>query len=85
MAEGRLGRKVGHGFYEYRDGGGERIPGPVSGDPGPAVAAIRAGVEREAQSMAEAGLATRPDIDLALRLGAGHPIGPIERRARTSR
>ena len=28
------------------------------------------------------GVATAPDIDLALRLGASHPIGPFERASR---
>ena len=80
VAAGRLGRKTGQGFYAYVDG--RREPGPSAGDPGRVVARILAGIEREADAMVEAGLATAADVDLALRLGAGHPLGPFERRAR---
>jgi 3-hydroxybutyryl-CoA dehydrogenase len=79
VADGRLGRKTGRGFFTYRDG--VRVPGEVSGDAAPAVAGILAGIQREARAMAEAGIATSTDIDLAMRLGAGHPVGPFERGA----
>ncbi len=79
VAAGRLGRKTGSGFYPI-----DHAPGPSSGTA--AVDAAAAVVERtevaivnEAYRAVGDGVATAADIDLALRLGAGHPIGPFER------
>ena len=53
-------------------------------DPGSAAIAERIvlAVVNEAWHALGDGVATRADIDLALRLGAAHPIGPFERTER---
>ena len=85
VADGRLGRKTGLGFYAYRDG---RPDGPGPGfatatDAGLAaptiVERVVAGIDHEARLAVADRVATPADIDLALRLGAGHPAGPFER------
>jgi 3-hydroxybutyryl-CoA dehydrogenase len=82
---GRLGRKTGEGFYRWRDGRrGEpadefgRLP---AGSVGADEIADRIGlcVVNEAWHALGDGVASEPDIDLALRLGAAHPAGPFER------
>lgn len=87
VAEGRLGRKSDLGFYAYRDGRRDG-PGPgfataaasVPGLTAPAIVErIIDAIDREARLAVEDGVATPADIDLALRLGAGHPVGPFER------
>ncbi|HEY7131583.1 MAG TPA: 3-hydroxyacyl-CoA dehydrogenase NAD-binding domain-containing protein [Candidatus Limnocylindrales bacterium] len=82
---GRLGRKSGEGFYAYPDGRrGEvaeafRLPATALGDD-----AIRdrilGAIDAEARLAVEEGVASAADVDLALRLGANHPVGPFERR-----
>ena len=84
VADGRLGRKVGSGFYRYTDHGGATIDDefarPTTGLAGEAIAAaIIAAIGEEAVRARDEGVATEADIDLALRLGAAHPIGPFER------
>jgi hypothetical protein len=78
---GRLGRKSGGGFLALEPAMKEGV-GP---DLAPDLAAT-AVIERttiaivnEAYRVLGDGVATASDIDLALRLGAGHPIGPFER------
>jgi 3-hydroxybutyryl-CoA dehydrogenase len=84
---GRLGRKAGVGFYRYDDGP------PVPVDPVPdrtatvdgaapleasaIVERLRLAIVNEAWHALGDGVATEGDIDLALRLGAGHPDGPF--------
>lgn len=83
---GHLGRKAGRGFYRYEDGRsvGEADPAVASG-PGGSLppAAIRArivdAIVAEARLAVADGVAQPDTIDLALRLGAGHPRGPFER------
>jgi 3-hydroxybutyryl-CoA dehydrogenase len=83
--EGRLGRKAGEGFYRYGADGAPLGPGrgfqrrPASA-PGAAaiVERIVLAVVNEAYFALGERVATRADIDLALRLGAGHPRGPFE-------
>ena len=84
---GRLGRKTGEGFYRYPGGRrGEPAAEFASGGTDPDPAGIRdrilVAVDREATIAVEEGVATPDAIDLALRLGAGHPEGPFERMAR---
>ena len=78
VAAGRLGRKTGGGFR----GAGSEVE-PPSGAGGPAVATILERMELaiidEAYRVLGEGVADARDIDLAMRLGAGHPLGPFER------
>jgi 3-hydroxybutyryl-CoA dehydrogenase len=88
-AEGRLGRKTGAGFYEYLDGRrGAVAPEfrisdpPVTAMPAADITSrILEAIDAEARRTLAEGVATESDIDLALRLGAGHPMGPFERMA----
>ena len=84
---GRLGRKTSAGFYRY-DGG---VRGPV--DPafanGPTIldadeirARVLTAIDAEARLAVSEGVASPSEVDLALRLGAGHSVGPFERAAR---
>jgi 3-hydroxybutyryl-CoA dehydrogenase len=87
VAQGRLGRKTDGGFYRYEDG---RLLGPAADlgvrpsssnplDAGAIAARIVLAVVNEAYRAAGDDVATRADIDLAMRLGAGHPSGPFQR------
>jgi len=83
VAAGRLGRKAGAGFYGY-DGPVEAAA--VIADPDAAIRAriverIELAIVNEAHRALADGVASREAIDLALRLGAGHPVGPFERWA----
>ena len=91
VAAGDLGRKTSRGFYQYEGGrqigvseefrriGGTTAASAIS-------ARIIAAVDLEAHRAREEGVATEADIDIALRLGAGHPQGPFEReRTRSGR
>ncbi len=83
----RLGRKRGVGFYEY-DASGHRVrPGPGFGrrggkhvplEPAALAARVRLALANEAFFALGDGVATADQIDVALRLGAAHPQGPIE-------
>jgi 3-hydroxybutyryl-CoA dehydrogenase len=87
---GRLGRKTGEGFYRYEAGRPAGVSPRFAVDAHPATAlgddAIRErildAIGREARLAVDEGVASAADVDLALRLGAGHPVGPFERAGR---
>jgi 3-hydroxybutyryl-CoA dehydrogenase len=95
VREGNLGRKTGAGFYRYQDGeqreslvlveaarSGEAQDRPGAPLPAEAIRQrILAAVDAEARDVASEGVATPHDIDLAMRAGAGHPVGPFGRMA----
>jgi 3-hydroxybutyryl-CoA dehydrogenase len=90
VEDGRLGRKTGGGFYAYgRDGRstgphpdliGTKPPGGEASD-GEIVERIWGAIVNEAYRVRDEGVASEADIDVALRLGAAHPVGPFERAA----
>jgi 3-hydroxybutyryl-CoA dehydrogenase len=88
VAEGHLGRKTGIGFYRYLDGRRQVVADTRSGMNAHHLAAdeirhrILSAIDAEAREAAIQGVATPADIDLAMRAGAGHPVGPFERAAR---
>jgi 3-hydroxybutyryl-CoA dehydrogenase len=95
VAGGRFGRKTGRGFYAYDSGG--RPTGLAEPDDGSraggvltlATAAIQerilSAVAAEAERVVAEGVASEAAVDLALRLGANHPVGPFERARGLSR
>ena len=82
VEEGRLGRKTGAGFYD--DAGGR--PGDPAADLAVMAAAgaseivsrIEQAIAHEAELALNDEVASSDSIDLALKLGAGHPSGPFE-------
>jgi 3-hydroxybutyryl-CoA dehydrogenase len=81
VAEGRLGRKSGHGFYEYDEQGKVEPDGGADLDPGLRRAILERVVSQlvnEACFAAGEGVAAPGDIDAAMRLGLNHPRGPFE-------
>ena len=83
VADGRLGRKAGVGFYRYVDGA-RSIDAAFATDDPPTMAdtaivsMIETAIAAEAERAAADGVATADDIALALRLGAGHPRSPFD-------
>lgn len=88
VAEGRLGRKSGRGFYAYDDGRRGAVDPAFAGatrvEPAEIRRRILAAIDAEARRALDEAVATADDIDLAMRLGAGHPRGPFERGAPTT-
>jgi 3-hydroxybutyryl-CoA dehydrogenase len=82
VAAGRLGRKAGRGFHRYDADG--RVVAPPDADSADPVSAtvperVTLAIVDEAYRAAGEAVASPADIDTALRLGAGHPMGPFER------
>ena len=93
VAEGRLGRKSGHGFYEYAEGT-RRKPDPNLGIAAPTLDAERlaridpaapailprllAQIANEAAFALEEEVGSPADMDTAMRLGFNWPRGPLE-------
>jgi 3-hydroxybutyryl-CoA dehydrogenase len=87
VAAGRLGRKTDGGFYAYDDAG--RAAGPATSFDGPPdppgggdveiARRLTLAIVVEAYRAVGDGVASPADVDLAMRLGASHPIGPFER------
>jgi 3-hydroxybutyryl-CoA dehydrogenase len=81
VAAGDLGRKTGRGFYRHDetthsprlDVGGSPTSRVVSLAAATIVDRIRLAIDDEAALAVADGVATAADIDMALRLGAGHP------------
>ena len=93
VAAGRLGRKSGHGFYDYREGSHRRdnresaepldldaaLSDPWDDSPeGAVLGRILAQIVNEAHFATAAGVGTRTDADKAMRLGFNWPRGPFE-------
>jgi 3-hydroxybutyryl-CoA dehydrogenase len=88
---GTLGRKTGRGFYRYDDSGhilgvSPDLPAhkaqPQAGHRADElVDRLTLGIVNEAYRALDEGVASAADIDLALELGAGHPLGPFARAA----
>jgi 3-hydroxybutyryl-CoA dehydrogenase len=85
LAADQLGRKNGRGFYRYENGRrigvSDGFSAATPGETSDAVLRDRilAAIAAEAHHALDEGVASGDDIDLALRLGAGHPMGPFER------
>jgi 3-hydroxybutyryl-CoA dehydrogenase len=79
VEEGHLGRKTGRGFYEHPSQAGTPRSEERSPDADAIVDRITLAVIAEAYRALGDGVALADEIDLALRLGAGHPSGPFER------
>jgi 3-hydroxybutyryl-CoA dehydrogenase len=88
---GRLGRKTRLGFYRYSAEGASSTAEPPAGlprtaagpaaglDPGAIVERVNLAIVNEAYRAVEERVAAPGDIDLAMKLGASHPMGPFER------
>ena len=82
VAEGRLGRKTGEGFYRYEDGrptalAWDSANGSLRDDE--IVARLELPIINEAYLAVGEGVAEPADVDRAMKLGANHPYGPFER------
>ena len=80
VAEGRLGRKSGRGFYSYEDGEQQGRAEPPGDERRSAILErVVCALVNEASFALEEGVAeSADDIDTALRLGLNHPRGPFE-------
>ncbi|MHA1770282.1 MAG: 3-hydroxyacyl-CoA dehydrogenase [Candidatus Thorarchaeota archaeon] len=77
VESGAIGTKSKRGFYQY--GGAAAEPeAPKGVDPQWLVTRITVPVVREAMLLIDEGIATKEDIDKAMKLGANFPKGPFE-------
>jgi 3-hydroxyacyl-CoA dehydrogenase len=81
VQEGRIGRKAGKGFYAY-DGEKRALEEPKGADPSWIVNRIIMPYLREAVIEFETGIASKEDIDNAMKLGSNYKEGPFETIAR---
>jgi 3-hydroxybutyryl-CoA dehydrogenase len=90
VAAAQLGRKTGAGFYAYDETGATLGPTPEFTPRGRSthdgadpriLERITLAIVNEAYRTVGDGVASPSDIDLALRLGASHPVGPFQRAA----
>jgi 3-hydroxybutyryl-CoA dehydrogenase len=93
VAEGRLGRKSGHGYHAYGEGR-DREPDPDLGIAAPTLdpaqlaeidpaaeeilSRLFAQIANEAAFAIEEDIASPEDMDTAMRLGFNWPLGPLE-------
>jgi 3-hydroxyacyl-CoA dehydrogenase len=78
VKEGRIGRKANKGFYAYEDGQKLSLDEPKGTDPDWLVNRILMPYLREAMIEFEAGIASKEDIDKAMKLGSNYKEGPFE-------
>jgi 3-hydroxybutyryl-CoA dehydrogenase len=80
VADGRLGRKAGRGFHQYRDGKlvERRAAEPTASTRELVFERVVSQLVNEGCFAAEEGVATPEDIDSAMRVGLNHPRGPFE-------
>ncbi|MFX1559572.1 MAG: 3-hydroxyacyl-CoA dehydrogenase [Promethearchaeota archaeon] len=78
VKEGRIGRKAGKGFYAYKDGQKISLEEPKGADPSWLVNRIIIPYLREAMIEFETGIASKEDIDKAMKLGSNYKEGPFE-------
>jgi 3-hydroxybutyryl-CoA dehydrogenase len=83
VADRRLGRKTSSGFYQYpREAQAQRPQADPPRVRDRIVRRVELSIIAEAYRAVEERIATREDIDAAMRLGAAHPHGPFENVAR---
>lgn len=78
VGEGRIGRKAGKGFYAYEDGQKRSLEEPKGADPTWIVNRVIMPYLREAMIEFEVGIASKKDIDKAMKLGSNYKEGPFE-------
>ncbi|MBE0525569.1 3-hydroxyacyl-CoA dehydrogenase [Candidatus Thorarchaeota archaeon] len=78
VEEGRIGRKAGKGFYAYEDDQKRSLEEPKGADPDWLVNRIIMPYLREAMIEFETGIASKDDIDKAMKLGSNYKEGPFE-------
>ncbi len=79
VAEGRLGRKSGAGFYEYEDGKKVEVEAAADDALRQAILSrLLAQLVNEACFAVDEGVAVPDDVDAAMKLGLNHPKGPFE-------